>query len=223
MKPSELQKVTEGPCDIALPSEDDEEDVWAKNFKRNAAKRLRQKKYRDDKQADEFEEGHRTLPPIDSERYTERKGLEGPMRARNGKVVYYDPKEGQYYDPDTDIYISNDEWEGMNESSPAPDGPDYKQGDLVVMPNGKSYVLDEYDDGIWWAVDDAGGDIEFKPGTELHHEPMSESEEDSVVSALDTMRNHLNDYNHDQSDRWEKYNQYRNQRKQISKRAKDLK
>ncbi len=117
MKPSELQKVTEGPCDIALPSEDDEEDVWAKNFKRNAAKRLRQKKYRDDKQADEFEEGHRTLPPIDSERYTERKGLEGPIRARNGKVVYYDPKEGQYYDPDTDIYISNDEWERMNEEA----------------------------------------------------------------------------------------------------------
>ena len=58
-----------------------------------------------------YQEGHRTLPPIDTERYTERKGLEGPMRARNGRVVYYDPKEGQYYDPDTDIYISNDECE----------------------------------------------------------------------------------------------------------------
>ena len=60
------------------------------------------------------DEGHRTLPPIDTERYTERRGLEGPMRARNGRVVYYDPKEGQYYDPDTDMYISNDDWEAMN-------------------------------------------------------------------------------------------------------------
>ena len=93
------------------------------------------------------------------------------------------------------------------------------------MPNGRSYTLDEYDDGIWWAVDDDGGDIEFEPGTELHHEPMgmSESEEDNVASALDTMRTHLHDYEHDPSDRWEKYNQYRNQRKQISQRAKDLK
>ncbi len=108
-------------------------------------------------------EGHRTLPPIDSERYTERKGLEGPIRARNGKVVYYDPKEGQYYDPDTDIYISNDEWERMNE------------------------------------------------------------EAEGIAGALDTMRKQFNDYNQDPSNRWEKYDQYRNQRKQISKRAKDLK
>jgi len=61
------------------------------------------------------DEGHITLPPIDSERYGERPGLEGPFRARNGRVVYYDPIEGMYYDPDTDIYISNDDWEAMNE------------------------------------------------------------------------------------------------------------
>lgn len=62
-----------------------------------------------------MDEGHSRLPAMDAERYGERSGLEGPMRARNGKVVYYDPKEGQYYDPDTDIYISNDDWEKMNE------------------------------------------------------------------------------------------------------------
>ena len=61
------------------------------------------------------DEGHITLPSIDTERYAERPGLEGPIRARNGRVVYYDPKEGQYYDPDTDIYISNDDWKAMNE------------------------------------------------------------------------------------------------------------
>ena len=63
---------------------------------------------------DSVEEGHITLPPIDTERYGERSGLEGPMRARNGRVVYYDPKEGKYYDPDTDMYISNEDWEEMN-------------------------------------------------------------------------------------------------------------
>jgi hypothetical protein len=201
-----------------------DEDVWTKNFKRNSEKRLRQKKRRDGQQADEFEEGHRTLPPIDTERYTERKGLEGPIRARNGRVVYYDPKEGQYYDPDTDIYISNDEWEAMNESHPGRDGPDYQKGDLVVL-NGRSYILDEFDDGIWWATDDDGGDIEFIPGTEEHHEPghYTESEDDNVSNALDTMRQHFHDYNQDPSNRWEKYNQYRNERRQISQRAKRLK
>ena len=61
-----------------------------------------------------IKEGHITLPPIDTERYGERRGLEGPIRARNGRVVYYDPKEGMYYDPDTDMYISHDDWEEMN-------------------------------------------------------------------------------------------------------------
>ena len=112
----------------------------------------------------------------------------------------------------------------VEESSPAPDGPDYKKGDLIVAQNGRSYVLDEYDDGIWWAVGDDGDEYEFEPGTELHHEPgwLPESEDNSVVSALDTMRTHLHDYEHDPSDRWEKYKQYRDQRKQISKRAKNV-
>lgn len=118
----------------------------------------------------------------------------------------------------------------VEESSPAPDGPDYKKGDLVVV-NGRSYILDEYDDGIWWATDNDGGDFEFEPGTEDHHEPMSESvepmgftliDDDGVSNALDTMRNHLHDYEHDPSDRWEKYNQYRNDRRQITQRAKDV-
>jgi hypothetical protein len=59
-------------------------------------------------------EGYRIMPGIDRERYQERKGLEGPFTANNGKVVYYDPKEGKYYDPDTDMYISYDDWEAMN-------------------------------------------------------------------------------------------------------------
>ncbi len=61
------------------------------------------------------QEGYVTLPPIDTERYVERPGLEGPFRQRNGKVLYYDPKEGKYYDSDTDMYISYDEYQAMNE------------------------------------------------------------------------------------------------------------
>ena len=40
--------------------------------------------------------------------YEPRKGLEGPF-VFGGRVVYYDPKEGKYWDPRTDFYLSNDE------------------------------------------------------------------------------------------------------------------
>ena len=53
-------------------------------------------------------EGYRIVPSIDREKYQERQGLEGPFRARNGKVYYYDPKAGLAYDPDTDFYIDYD-------------------------------------------------------------------------------------------------------------------
>lgn len=38
-----------------------------------------------------------------------RKGLEGPFRYPNGTVLYYDPKEGQYYDPLTDFYVPDED------------------------------------------------------------------------------------------------------------------
>ncbi len=42
-------------------------------------------------------------------RWQPRKGLEGPFFYANGRVLYYDPKEGQYYDPLTDYYVEQDE------------------------------------------------------------------------------------------------------------------
>jgi hypothetical protein len=60
-------------------------------------------------------EGYSVTRGIDTERYQERDGLEGPFSAKSGKVVYYDPREGKYYDPDTDMYIEYDEWQAMNE------------------------------------------------------------------------------------------------------------
>ena len=41
--------------------------------------------------------------------YEARIGLEGPFCFANGQVVYYDPKEGKYWDPKTDWYLSNEE------------------------------------------------------------------------------------------------------------------
>ena len=58
-------------------------------------------------------EGYKIMPPMDP-KYTERSGLEGPFSTLSGKVVYYDPKEGSYYDPDTDMYMSYDEFQNYD-------------------------------------------------------------------------------------------------------------
>lgn len=42
-------------------------------------------------------------------RWQPRPGLEGPYFFANGQVLYYDVKEGQYYDPTTDFYVDNTE------------------------------------------------------------------------------------------------------------------
>lgn len=63
-------------------------------------------------------EGYSVTRGIDRERYQERPGLEGPFSTRSGKVVYYDPKEGKYYDPETDFYIGHEDYAKMDESDP---------------------------------------------------------------------------------------------------------
>ena len=62
------------------------------------------------------EEGYAILPPMDTEKYQERDGLEGPIPTKSGKVVYYDPKVGMYYDPDTDMYLTYDDWKALDEA-----------------------------------------------------------------------------------------------------------
>jgi hypothetical protein len=42
-------------------------------------------------------------------RWQPRKGLEGPFFYATGRVLYYDPKEGEYYDPLTDYYVDQEE------------------------------------------------------------------------------------------------------------------
>lgn len=48
------------------------------------------------------------------EQYYPRKGLEGPFNF-SGRVLYYDPKEGAYYNPRTDFYVSQEEMDALNQ------------------------------------------------------------------------------------------------------------
>jgi hypothetical protein len=54
---------------------------------------------------------YRILNTVDRmrDKYGPRKGLEGPFHYPNGRVLYYDTKEGKYYDPLTDFYVEYDE------------------------------------------------------------------------------------------------------------------
>ena len=44
-----------------------------------------------------------------NENYGPRKGLEGPFTYPSGRVLYYDPREGKYWDPRSDFYLTDDE------------------------------------------------------------------------------------------------------------------
>ena len=46
-------------------------------------------------------------------KYGPRKGLEGPFNF-SGRVLYYDNKEGQYYDPTTDFYVDKEEMDQIH-------------------------------------------------------------------------------------------------------------
>jgi hypothetical protein len=48
------------------------------------------------------------------EKYGPRKGLEGPFNF-SGRVLYYDNKEGAYYDPTTDFYVSREEMNAIHD------------------------------------------------------------------------------------------------------------
>ena len=90
------------------------------------------------------EEGYYKLPDYDKDKYQERDGLEGPIPTKTGKVVYYDPKEGMYYDPDTDMFITYDEfrqYDGYDESIEEYDAKGMnKYGISAVHKDGKFYA-----------------------------------------------------------------------------------
>ena len=59
--------------------------------------------------------GYRVVDTLDvmRDKYGPRKGLEGPFNF-SGRVLYYDNKEGQYYDPATDFYVEQVEMDAIN-------------------------------------------------------------------------------------------------------------
>lgn len=56
----------------------------------------------------------RTFETVD--KYGPREGLEGPFRYPNGRTLYYDSREGDYWDPTTDFYVSRDEVSALKKS-----------------------------------------------------------------------------------------------------------
>ncbi len=57
--------------------------------------------------------GYKVLGNRDA-KWQPRKGLEGPFYYANGRVLYYDVKQGQYYDPTTDYYVEQDEMDEIH-------------------------------------------------------------------------------------------------------------
>jgi len=102
----------------------------------------------------QLNEGYKVLPAINKEKYQARSGLEGPFSTLSGKVVYYDPKEGSYYDPDTDMYISYDEFQNYDK--------DYSgmkdERDEVTEANETKYGIVRYPDtAISYIKNDGNG------------------------------------------------------------------
>jgi len=61
--------------------------------------------------------GYRVMDTVDQmrDKYGPRKGLEGPFNF-SGRVLYYDTKEGMYYDPTTDFYVEQADMDLINEA-----------------------------------------------------------------------------------------------------------
>jgi hypothetical protein len=57
--------------------------------------------------------GYRILRERDA-RWQPRAGLEGPFFYANGRVLYYDPSAGQYWDPLTDLYLEYKEMDYLH-------------------------------------------------------------------------------------------------------------
>lgn len=68
----------------------------------------------------QFEEAWRQGVTIDKDEYPDRsdQGLEGPFSFAD-RVLYYDPKEGKYYDSRQDMYITSDEMQELQNADRA--------------------------------------------------------------------------------------------------------
>ena len=104
---------------------------------------------------EELQEGYKVLPGIDKEKYQSRDGLEGPFSTLSGKVVYYDPKEGKYYDPDTDMYMSYEEFQNYDNDYSNMKTEDAHDGhDLELLKKVATQIMQDVKMGDYTAIDE---------------------------------------------------------------------
>ena len=113
-------------------------------------------------------EGYSILPDMPA-KYVARDGLEGPIMTRSGKVVYYDNVEGKYYDPDTDIYLTYDEWKAFD-----PELPIKSEAIDAVLAQADGYSV----------VKDDGGDIHIRYNDSIIGDASFDSGSDSFWVSL---------------------------------------
>lgn len=74
-----------------------------------------------------LQEAYRVAPTISSDEYPPIKGLEGPFRYESGKVLYYAPKVGKYYDSKSDTYLEPEEVEAHRNPRAVREGEDSEE------------------------------------------------------------------------------------------------
>lgn len=138
------------------------------------------------------------------------KGLEGPFTFRGGQELYYDPKEGKYYDRGSDMYLDNEEASRIvigeseegeeiemtyDDYESIPEDPE--SGEQLLLDDMEEYMINddpsltEYDDemGIFggddgWAGVDAfifGEGDDDKEEKQKSRSEMSDSEAEEIV------------------------------------------
>jgi hypothetical protein len=73
------------------------------------------------------------MPSIDMSKYPKIPGMEGPFRYPNGRILYYDPREGAYYDRRQDLYLSNREAEHIMLRAAAGEDAEKQRHDSPTM------------------------------------------------------------------------------------------
>ena len=103
---------------------------------------------------EKVQEGYKVLPKIDKEKYQSRDGLEGPFSTLSGKVVYYDPKEGKYYDPDTDMYMSYEEFQNYDNDYSNMKTEDVDGHNLELLKKVATQIMQDVKMGDYTAIDE---------------------------------------------------------------------
>lgn len=56
-----------------------------------------------------------TVSPDFREKFEPREGLEGPFFYDGNKVLYYSSREGKYLNPQTDTFLTYEEWRAFTD------------------------------------------------------------------------------------------------------------